>query len=315
MIFTIDRLQFINNKLIAFEFFNIDIEKCNEQFINDKVKVLRSLVGTKIDSFYYIKYKDDYSYFEIENAEQIAKFSYEEFSRWFRELNGQVTTNRSSSKPAGSVRGENIDVYVAELLNTYYQLHYSGIDFFVDDNGLKLVKTILNEHNESTFGFDFDLYCSMTGTIFEFLKRDNEYVTNLTAHPARYFWNKQKFVSLWKATKRIDSENKLVLVNYSDNILEPVGLIVIQDFDITSNLKMSLNDIGYNIGGKSNIIKLLESLENGKHEANEFLKKMPKEVRNHAFFNEVYDEVYFKNIQEKKGKGRWNCSKIGKNYI
>ena len=40
MIFTIDRLQFINDKLIAFEFFYIDIEKCNEQFINDKVNYI-----------------------------------------------------------------------------------------------------------------------------------------------------------------------------------------------------------------------------------------------------------------------------------
>lgn len=309
MIFTIDRLQFINDKFVAFEFYNLDIEKCNESFINDKVKVLRDLVGTKIDVFYYIKYKDDYSYFEVADNEKVVYYNYEEFSRWFSGLNRQVTSDRNSSKPAGSVRDENTDSYVADLLNTYYKPIYGTIDFFVDDNGLKLVKDILGSYNDSTYGFDFDIYSSNNGIVFEFLKRENAYVNNLSAHPARYPWNKKKFVSLWNATKRISDKNKLALINYSDDSTEPVGLIVIQDFDTDMrSKKMSLGEFAYNIGNKNNILELLKVIEIGITEANEYLSSKPKEVRDSQFFATVYDEKYYEN------NARWNCRNIGKHY-
>ena len=60
MIFTVDRIQFVKNKLIVFEFFNIDREQCNEDFINDKVNALKIFLGKGIDKLYYIKYKNDY---------------------------------------------------------------------------------------------------------------------------------------------------------------------------------------------------------------------------------------------------------------
>lgn len=309
MIFTIDRLQLVDGKFIAFEFYNIDVEKCNETFIDDKVKVLKELVGKSIDIFYYIKYKNDYSNFEVEENGQIVHYNYDQFSKWFLEINGQVSSNKRSSKPVGSVRNENIDTYVADILNTYYRPTYSMVNFFVDDNGLKLVKGILESDSESTYGFDCDLYCSKSGIIFEFLKRENRYVDNLSAHPARYPWNKQKFVSLWNVAKRISENNKLALINYSDDYTDPVGLIVIQDFDTDmKNKKMSLKEIAFNIGTKDNLISLLRALENGIVEANNFLSNKPKEVRDSQFFDTVYNVEYYENNR------RWNCRNIGKNY-
>ena len=67
MIFTIDRMQFNGEQLIAFEFYNIDKEKKNELYILEKVDVLNSLVEIGFDDFYFIKYKNDYSKFWIEN--------------------------------------------------------------------------------------------------------------------------------------------------------------------------------------------------------------------------------------------------------
>lgn len=311
MIFTIDRLQIVNEQLIAFEFYNIDVEKCNEQFIKEKVEVLKGLVGTKIDVFYFIRYKDDFSYFEVEGNGKVDHYDFKQFSSWFLELNGQVTNDKDSSKSVGSVRNENLDIYVADLLNTYYRETYETIDFSVDDNGLKLVKAVLDSCGESTYGFDLDLYCSNSGVIFEFLKRENAYVTNLTAHPARYPWNKQKFVSLWNATRRMSENNRLALINYSDDPTESVGLIVVQDFDTNMrNRKMSLSEIAYNIGKKEDIIQLLKAIENGRLEANDYLSHKPKEVRNLEFFATVYDEGYYYKHDKK-----WNCSNIGRNYI
>lgn len=311
MIFTIDRLQIVNEQLIAFEFYNIDVEKCNEQFIKEKVEVLKGLVGTKIDAFYYIRYKDNFTYFEVEGNGEVFHCDYEQFSLWFLELNRQVTTDTDRSKPLGSDRHENIDRYVADLLNTYYRSTYEAIDFFVDDNGLKLVKSILDSCEEPTFGFDLDLYCSNSGIIFEFLKRKNATVTNLTAHPARYPWNKQKFVSLWKATRRMSENNRLALINYSDDSTESVGLIVVRDFDTDMrNRRMNLSEIAYDIGKQENIIQLLKAIEQERSQANDFLSDKPREVRNRDFFATVYDEDYYYKHDKK-----WNCSNIGKNYI
>ncbi len=65
MLFTIDRFQIIDDRLIAFEFFNVDVEKSNELFIKRKISEIQKFVGNGIDEFYYIRHSGDYSSFEV----------------------------------------------------------------------------------------------------------------------------------------------------------------------------------------------------------------------------------------------------------
>lgn len=310
MIFTVDRIQFVKNKLIVFEFFNIDREQCNEDFINDKVNALKIFLGKGIDKLYYIKYKNDYSFFEIEENSKVTQLTYEGFTKWFVDINGQENNERSNSKVLGAARETNVDNYVSTILNNLYQNDYPNIDFTVDDNGLQLVKDVLSREQIPTFGVDFDLFCSTTGLVFEFLKRDSRYVTNLTAHPCRYTKNKHKFVTLWKAAKEVSlDEVRLILINYSDNQQEHLGVIEIKDFDEEmDNDKMSLNEVGYDMENVENLVELLRRFDTCYQNGFDFLQTFPKQTRDANFFKNVYDQDF------KKKQKKWNCFDIGRTY-
>lgn len=130
------------------------------------------------------------------------------------------------SKNLGSVRENNKDKYVNEIIKNIYNLNS-----FDDDSGLEITKQLLNENN--TTGIDLDLFQYVKTTneyiIYEFLKRETDYVTNKTAHPMRYCWtknrndNKKKFISLWQTKNYFGG--KLYLINYSDNKEEDISII------------------------------------------------------------------------------------------
>lgn len=308
MIFPIDRLQFTDDKLIAFEFFNIDTEQCNEAFMSRKVQELKKLVGHGLDEFYYIKYRDDLSKFWIEINNQVIEYNYQMFRQWFLKMNDSANSE-NSSKQLGKERESNIDNFSAKILNNLYKPIYNGVDFSVDDNGLELVKRMLDLSNSPTFGFDADLFCTTGGYIIELLKNESDYVTNLTSHPSKYTGNKQKFISLWNASTRFS--NRLLCVNYSENTEEALCLMVIVAFDTDiKNDRMNLLEFAYQIESHDDLLDFLKSLDNGRDSANDFISMRKKELRNRAFFKKVYDEKFKKNdIQN-----RWNTAHIGKNF-
>ncbi len=85
-----------------------------------------------------------------------------------------------------------------------------------DDSAKRLMMDALN--GENTGGFDLDSVYFINGQyiVIEFLKCDSPYpsVTPYTSHPNRYWFNKQKFISLWNATQKLDG--RLFLLNYEE---------------------------------------------------------------------------------------------------
>jgi hypothetical protein len=100
----------------------------------------------------------------------------------------------------------------------------------VDDDAKKLI--IESLEGEDTGGFDIDSIYKIKDEyiIIEFLKCDT--VRPRDSHPNRYwFKNKQKFLSLWELTNRL--EGKLYLLNYEDS-REQFKIMKVLGMDIDS---------------------------------------------------------------------------------
>lgn len=304
MLVNIDRLQYDNQgKLVCFEFFDVSNEKPNLDFIKEKMKFIEN--EDFCDEFYLVQYKSlNLNEIFVGKSPNRKKYDLESFSNWFVEKNEEVNKSKQSlSKPLGSSTTNKGDPYIQDILTQVYSENplYSEIDFSVDDSGINLVEEVLKGKN--TYGFDFDLYETESRTVIEFLKRENDSVTNLTAHPVRYPWNKSKFTSLWKAAKRVNNDKKpnLYLVSYSDKDDEEIAVIQVLDFDCnSSSKKMVLSDIGYKLDNKDDLVNWLKLLNENYDQAVQFLEKKEKEVRDRSFFEELYESD--------------NKSSLGKNY-
>ncbi|NRG35109.1 hypothetical protein [Niallia circulans] len=138
------------------------------------------------------------------------------------QINNTANNSNGFSKALGGAVSSKGDQYVQNLLNSIYRNDtcHKNLNFNTDDNGLLLVMQALG--GKSTFGFDFDIYETESSTVIEFLKRENSYISNLTAHPSRYPANKKKFISLWNAAQRLNKGiPNFYCVNYSDDDNEP----------------------------------------------------------------------------------------------
>ncbi|USZ73179.1 hypothetical protein [Natronosalvus halobius] len=84
----------------------------------------------------------------------------------------------------------------------------------VDEEAKKLLIEVMD--GEDSGGFDVDSIYYIDGrgwVVVEFLKCDS--VRPSESHPNRYWFNKQKFLNLWRLATDLDGE--LVLVNYEDS--------------------------------------------------------------------------------------------------
>ena len=96
-----------------------------------------------------------------------------------------------------------------------------------DESAKRLIIDALEGNN--TGGFDIDSIYEIDGKyyVLEFLKCDTVRPNN--SHPNRYwFKNKQKFISLWKITQKLEGE--LFLINYEDS-REQFKIIKVLDLD------------------------------------------------------------------------------------
>lgn len=295
MIYTIDRVQIKDNTLVFFEFFSKRKGE-NFNFVKTKVNRLKSIASTSsISEIYGISY--DHENFHCNSnsitikkliANKSNKFTWNEYMKKFKELNGGITT---PSKSLGSATDKEGDPYVAKILK---EIH--GIDFSDDDNGLRITKEALG--GTPTYGFDFDLFDDECKCIIEFLKRDNQYVTNLTSHPMRYLSNKQKFISLYKASRILNSS--LYLVNYSNNDDESIAVIEVLNYDVDTG--HFIEDCGYQFKDRNQLVEWLKLMNSNALNAKQFLRRLPKEHRTAKFWSEYTNNK------------RSILSKIGKNY-
>ena len=100
-----------------------------------------------------------------------------------------------------------------------------------DDAKLLIIETLEGEY---TGGFDLDSIYKIKGKyhVLEFLKCDT--IRPNDSHPKRYwFKNKQKFISLWEITQKL--EGVLYLINY-ENSREQFKVIKV----------LELNEVGIN---------------------------------------------------------------------
>lgn len=311
MIFTVDRLQFINNDLIAYEFIDLKdnrIEGKNYKFIKEKIRILKDIFQ---NNFFIIQYNQEKNKYWIKEFKgscftDISKTK-SEFENWFNEKNNSSNMENFSrnSKPLGSATNNYGDPYVQNILHSIYLDDdlFSNVDFSNDDNGLILVESILNGQN--TYGFDFDLFESKERIVIEFLKRESSYINNLSAHPNRYLKNYRKFLNLWKASEKIKKDvPKLFLVNYSDNPEEEINLIKVLEFNLNASEKNIgiESDISYKFSGYTKFIEWLKVLNINPILALEKLEDFPKEIRNRNFWKGFDDDICAKQIKKNIGK-------------
>lgn len=261
MLFTIDRVQYAkkHQKYYFYEFMEVnniyglldgngkllkpsliwqavynmttEVEKEKIEFLKSRNEYIRVFIFYQEGLNTFIKIELD----PFNNKIFGDVWNFVELQDWFRKLNN--IDGQNNSKGLGSARDSNVDSYVNGILQSIY-----NNNTFEDDNGLELTKQLLDK--DTTKGFDLDLFQYVESTneyvIYEFLKRENQYINNIQAHPMRYSWtnkwndNKQKYISLWNVSQYLGA--RLLLINYSDNINEKISIIEITDLDINKGV-------------------------------------------------------------------------------
>mgnify|MGYP000873109872 FL=1 len=252
MIFPIDRVQYsiTKNKFYLFEFVMVENIYSLEQMLQQKTnfwanfkKSIDIVHRNKLDLIpklnnniakHIIIYQKDVDdliiVLFIGQGKYIPhKYTFKKLSNYFRKLNG--IDGITSSKGLGVVRSDNEDNFVNAILTELYELD----DKYSDDCGLEITKRLLD--GDETKGFDIDLFQYISSTreyiLYEFLKNETGYISNIKAHPMRYSWtnrkddNKRKFISLWRAKRYF--EGKLYLINYSNDKNEKISISEVID--------------------------------------------------------------------------------------
>ena len=306
VLFTIDRVQFSYSKqqYYFYEFMeipNIKLLIMTSNFwetlysmINDiERKKLTFLLNNQLNTVkIFIFYQRGVNCFiKIEINPHLNQtfgnvWEFKDIQKWFRGLNN--IDGDSRSKGLGATKSENIDYYVNGLLRLLYDK-----EDYQDDNGLELTKKLLD--GDTTKGFDLDLLQYIQSTneyiIYEFLKRENSYISNIQAHPMRYCWtgrrndNKQKFISLWNIKQFLNG--RLFLINYSDDDNERVSIIEVLDLDANKGI---LEEKKYCMS-KNVFIGWLRDMNHYSSSSNNYL----------ADFKCVhYDKQFFRNFNDNK---------------
>ncbi|MEK5104951.1 hypothetical protein MKX83_23700 [Cytobacillus sp. FSL M8-0252] len=261
MLYTIDRVQYANTNGHYYFFEFMEVNNINGLTVNgyellnqnlfwealsamvsnvekEKIIFLRNYQQAVRIFIFYQQGLEKYIRIELNpylNQVSGEILNFNQLQQWFRGLNN--IDGQSNSKGLGAARNTNIDSYVNGLLQSLYNNSQ-----FQDDNGLVLTKSLLN--GDTTKGFDLDLFQYIPSTneyvIYEFLKRENQHINNIQAHPMRYCWtggtsdNKQKYISLWNKKQHLNG--RLFLINYSDNPNEKISIIEVLSLDATRGI-------------------------------------------------------------------------------
>lgn len=309
--FPIDRVQIINDKVWLTEFILIrDFEKNNINFFNDlksfinnlnvidkeKCMFLLRLKNQVVNIIFYDSYKSKFLLVQknLTLQELTCKaYSFEEMSSWLRKYNNFNSIGETNSKQLGSAKQSNVDNYLNQILKKIYD-----DNSLYDDGGIEVTKELLK--GDVTRAVDFDLFQYIKSTnscvIYELLKRENQYINNIEAHPMRYSWcnrikdNRQKYISLWEYAKIFKA--KLYLINYSDNLNEKVSILEVIDLEKNLGIRAERKYcMSYNT-----FIGWLKDMKLYNEKDTQYLKD---------FRYKEYDSKYFDNfISNKKNYGK-----------
>ncbi|MCM3585016.1 hypothetical protein M3182_04550 [Mesobacillus maritimus] len=323
MIYTVDRVQFdVNEELLFFEFYNRS--KDNNDFVRRKYNALSKIPNTRTIG---VNYDDNGHEIIVWEEGKSTAFYWGEYTEWFVLKNKEAKMNSPfKSKKLGAATENVGDPFVHEILNYIHNVNFSS-----DDNGLGITKKALD--NEATYGFDFDLFDDKNKTIIEFLNNETKEkgknpIDNIHAHPMRYAWisneeqkkfaekqkienpnwenprkkdNRQKYISLWSASQKLNGE--LYLVNYN-KLDKKEDLSVIEVIELDEEMGI-MYDISYKITFKQ-LVTWLIKMNSDPLAAKAYLAGFEKEVRDTVFW-----ENYYQNQATYPSPKR---SHIGKNY-
>ncbi|WEA54170.1 hypothetical protein [Lactococcus lactis] len=289
MYLTIDCAQFENNQLAFYEFCDKDNSELRSYSI-EKYNLI-SKVGDIVYFVDYSKGKDAVTVYQSgkvydAKSSRLYDGQIKDFNKWYLSKNLSNNVNQNPSKEFGAILSGG-DPYVEKILTGLTQLN-----IYNDDNGRGIIIPALKGH--PTYFFDVDLLSLKNNDVIEFLKNDSEEkkktglqpwsLTNAKTHPNRY-WNrnKQKFINLYNASKRINGN--LWLVNYNNDLAEKVTLIKVNSLDSTNGIT---DDISYLLSYEELLQWLLindESVSDGVN----FLNGKPKQVRDSNFWSRPLD--------------------------
>lgn len=204
--------------------------------------------NTKIKT---VNYSTKENTFTINNT---LTYPFEKYQNIFQKENNSNSIKKPSKK-LGNAKDTADDQFVTNLL-----VSLTGDNTFIGDaEGVAITEHLLG--NNSTNGFDIDIFDSQQRTVYEFLRRKNDYVNNLTAHPMRYAWNsknidnRRKFISLSQFCRFYNF--KLVLVSYSINKKDSDVYKLIIPSKINSE-RGFINDIEFCLH-KSDLLKVMKT--------------------------------------------------------
>lgn len=320
MIFTVDRVQFDQKEnLVFFEFYNVVKDKTCTEFVSQKNQSLQRVPDSDLINVYYDDYFEDKGSIRVKHNGIVQAYNWQEYINWFNMLN-RSGSEATGSKSLASETVEEGDPFVQRLLQ---EVH--GVDFSQDDNGLAITKAALSE--KPTYGFDFDLFDDINMNIIEFLsnetkKKGKNPLLNLQAHPMRYSWisrreqddfykkmkvlypkwpnprkkdNRQKYISLWKATQKLSGS--LYLINYNkDDLNEEISIIVVLGLDFSKGFT---SDISYKVK-YNELVQFLQHMNTNPQLAQNYLEEFPKQVRDESFWEEYYKDQ-LENIAPRRG--------------
>lgn len=204
----VDRVIKYNNQYLIYIFGSNDMNKEQKTRKNSEYLCIKKLF--KQANVIAVNHNSLNDSFEIYDNHGTHSYSFRDYQQRFNKENGSQL--KTSSKVLGIRKESNDDKFVTQFLT-----RLTGFNFIGDDEGVEITERLLEKNN--TNGFDLDIIDTQNRVVYEFLRRKNQYINNLKAHPMRYCWNhrafdnRQKFIALWNFCQSFDF--RLVCVSYS----------------------------------------------------------------------------------------------------
>lgn len=303
MYLTVDCAKLDNGVITLYEFYDITTDHDKKDYYSKKIKELRKLSET-VYIIYYVSSENsninNISITKFSNGTKtdiFTKVDFDTFKEWYTSENGD--NKGGHSKKFGFISDDG-DKYIEKLLTKLVDC-----DLTTDNNGRKLIIPALK--SLETHFFDFDLLHSKNKFVIEFLKNESHIkkragkqnwdLSNGATHPNRYWGNnKRKFITLWEATKILNSE--LYLVSYSDDQDELLHLMKVDS--------ISENGIESDIGillKYENFIEWLKQMDKSSKDGSDYLnrQKFPSMVRDQEFWAQN-DSIWKKELNKFGGE-------------